>query len=84
MVRITTTAKGSVTTIKADGRLVSGDGAELMGVWERCSGSVVIDLCGLSYADDEGATVLKKLRACGAKLVGTRPYVAMLLDEGIE
>ena len=82
MIRITTTVKGSSTTIKADGRLVSGDAAELMCVWERCSGPVVIDLSDLSFADTEGATVLKKIRAGGATLVGTRPYVAMLLAEG--
>ena len=76
--------KGSATTIKADGRLVSENAVELMGVGERCSGPVVIDLSGLSYADDEGATVLKKLRAGGATLVGTRPYVAPLLDEETE
>ena len=81
MIRITTTVKGSVTAIKADGRLLSGDADELMRVAEECSGSVVIDLSDLSFADDEGAMVLKKLRANGAALVGTRPYVAMLLDE---
>ena len=77
----TTTMKGGATTIKADGRLVSADTAELMGVCERCSGPVVIDLSDLSFADDDGAAVLRKLRAGGARLVGTRPYVAMLLDE---
>ena len=84
MIRITTTAEGGVTTIKADGRLVSENAAELMGVWERCSGPVIVDLSGLSFADDEGAATLKKMRAGGAKLVGTRPYVALLLGEEIE
>ena len=73
--------KGSATTIKADGRLLSGDADELRRVCEDCSGPVAIDLSDLSFADDEGAMVLKKLRARGAMLVGTRPYVAMLLDE---
>ena len=73
--------KASATTIKADGRLLSADADELMRACEECSGSVVIDLSDLSFADDEGAMVLKKLRASGARLVGTRPYVAMLLDE---
>ena len=60
---------------------MSGDAAELMGVRERCSGPVVINLSDLSFADDEGATVLKKLRARGATLVGTRSYVTTVLDE---
>ena len=81
VIRITTTVKASATTIKADGRLLSGDAEELMRVWEGCSGPVVIDLSDLSFADAEGATVLKELRARGATLVSTRPYVAMLLEE---
>ena len=76
--------KGGATTIKADGRLLTGDAAELIRVWEQCSGPVAIDLSDLSFADDGGAAVLKKLRARGATLVGTRPYVAMILDEGRE
>ena len=82
MIRITTTVRGRATTIKADGRLLSADVAELMRVWERCSGPVVIDLSDLSFVDDGGATVLQKLRARGATLVGTRPYVALVLGEG--
>ena len=73
--------KGSATTIKADGRLLSGDTAELICACEGCPPPVVIDLSDLSFADDEGAMVLKKLRARGATLVGTRPYVAMVLKE---
>ena len=76
--------KGSVTTIKADGRLMSGDTAELMRVCEGCDVPVVIDLSDLTFADDEGAEVLKKLRAGGATLVGARPYVAMVLKEESE
>ena len=73
--------KGRLTTIKADGRLMSEDAAELMRVCEGCDVPVVIDLSDLTFADDEGAMVLKKLRAGGAMLVGARPYVAMVLKE---
>ena len=76
--------KGSATTIKADGRLLAGDTAELIRACEACPAPVVIDLSDLSFADDEGATILKKLRACGATLVGTRPYVAMVLEQEAE
>ena len=76
--------KGRLTTVKADGRLMSGDTAELMRVCEGCDVPVVIDLADLTFADDEGATVLKKLRAGGATLVGARPYVAMVLKEEAE
>ena len=75
---------GNTTTLKADGRLLSGDAAELTRLWEQCSGPVVIDLSDLSFADDAGATVLKELRAHGATLVGIRPYVALVLDGELE
>ena len=81
VIRITTTVNGSVTTIKADGRLLSGDTAELIGACDGCRAPVVIDLSDLTFADDEGARVLKKLRAGGATLVGARPYLAMVLKE---
>ena len=68
-------------TIKADGRLLSEDAGELVRLCEGCLAPVVIDLSDLSFADADGATVLKGLRARGAKLVGTRPYVAMVLQE---
>ena len=84
MIRITTTVRGGVTTINADGRLMSEDAAELMRVCEGCDVPVVIDLSDLTFADAEGAEVLQKLRAAGATLVGARPYVAIVLEEGAE
>jgi len=79
VIRITATVRGGVTTIKVDGRLMSEDTEELMRVCEGCDVPVVIDLSDLTFADDEGVEVLKKLRAGGATLVGARPYVAMVL-----
>ena len=81
MIRITTAVKGRVTTVKADGRLMSGDTVELLRVCEGCDVPVVIDLSDLTFTDDEGVAVLKKLRAGGATLVGARPYVALVLNE---
>ena len=73
--------KAGVTTVKADGRLLSGDAAELLRLCEGCSAPVVLDLSDLSFTDAEGARILKSLRTHGAKLIGTRPYVAMVLEE---
>lgn len=81
VIRITTTQKESVTTVKADGRLLSADTAELIRACDVCPAPLVIDLSDLTFADDEGAEVLKKLRAGGATLVGARPYVAMVVKE---
>ncbi len=73
--------KNSGVTIKADGRLLSGDTAELLRACQQYSGSVVIDLSDLSFADREGMAVLRMLRGCGARLVGARPYVARALED---
>lgn len=81
MIRITTALTSSSLTIKADGRLLSGDTAELIRACQRWPGSVVIDLSDLSFADREGIAVLKMLRGRGARLVGARPYVALALEE---
>lgn len=63
---------------------MSGDTAELMRVCEGCDIPVVIDLSDMTFADDEGAEILKKLRAGGAMLVGARPYLAMVLTDEAE
>ena len=82
MIRITTALTNSRLTIKADGRLLSGDTAELIRACQRWSGPVVIDLSDLlSFADREGIAVLQMLRGRGARLVGARPYVALALEE---
>ena len=81
VIRITASVKNSCLTVKADGRLLSGDTAELIRACQGSSGSVVIDLSDLFFADREGIAVLKMLRGRGARLVGARPYVALVLEE---
>ena len=81
VIRITTTVSGGVTTVKADGRLLSADTAELIRACDVCPAPLVVDLSDLTFADDEGAEVLKKLRTDGATLQGARPYVAMVIKE---
>ena len=81
MIRITTVLKGSVRTIKEDGRLLSDETAEVLRSCQGSSGSLVIDLSDLSFADDEGVRVLKDLRAHGAKLCGARIYLSTLLED---
>ena len=42
---------------------------------------VTIDLSEVSYADDAGVRALEELRARGAVLQGSRPYLALLLKQ---
>ena len=84
VIRITTRLNGSVRTIKVDGRLLSGETAELVRACEGPVGTLVIDLSDLSFADDGGVRVLKELRANGAKLHGARLYVSTLLEDQVD
>ena len=81
MLRISKTQKGSILTIKVDGRLVSDETEVLV---EACQGHpspLVVDLSDLHFADDAGIRVLQKLKAQGARIVGARPYVSLQLAE---
>ena len=81
MIRITTTLQGRGTTVKVDGRLVSGDTEELIGACRGSAGDLVVDLSDLRFADDAGVRVLRDLQARGAMLRGVRLYLATLLGE---
>ena len=81
MLRITKTLKGSLVTIKADGRLVSGETEVLSEACEGHPGALVVDLSDLHFADDAGIRVLQDLKAQGARIVGARPYVSLQLAE---
>ena len=81
MLRITETLKGSIMTIKVDGRLVSGETEVLVEACEGHRGPLVVDLSDLHFADDAGIRVLRELKAQGARIVSARPYVALQLAE---
>ena len=82
MIRITTTLKSSLLTIKADGRLVSGETEVLVEACEGHPGPLVVDLSDLHYADDAGIAVLRELKTRGASIVSARPYLALQLADG--
>jgi len=79
--RITETLKGSIMTVKVDGRLVSGDTEVLVQACQPHSGTLVVDLSDLHFADDAGICVLQELKAQGARIVGARPYLSLQLTE---
>jgi len=81
MLRITKTLRGSIVTIKVDGRLASSDTAVLVEACEGHPGALVVDLSDLHFADDAGIRVLQELKARGARIVGARPYVSLQLAE---
>ncbi len=42
--------------------------------------ATLLDLTDLQFAGREGVSVLRELRAQGAELTGTSPYLRLLLD----
>jgi hypothetical protein len=83
MLRITrTVGDDSVDTLKLEGKL--------LGPWvdeahDACAGSVAdasrtcLDLSELTFADGEGADLLRELIRSGARVVGCSSYIAELL-----
>ena len=68
-------------TYRLAGRL-DGDAAEVLRhACEGITAGAIIDLAEVSYADDAGLRALGELRARGAVLHGSRPYLTLLLQE---
>ena len=72
---------GAPTIFRLAGRL-HGDAVEvLVDTCVDIAVGAIIDLAEVSYADDAGVKALGDLRARGAVLRGSRPYLALLLQE---
>ena len=72
---------GAPATFRLAGRL-AGDAVEvLMNACVDIGAGAIIDLSDVSYADDAGVRTLGLLRARGAVLHGSRPYLALLLQQ---
>ena len=72
---------GARDTFRLAGRL-AGDAVEvLMDTCVDLEAGAIIDLSEVSYADDEGVRALGELRVQGAVLRGSRPYLALLLQQ---
>lgn len=79
--RITSNELGPTARLKLDGRLT---GEEVLEVRHACAGTegrLVLDLTDLQFADRQGVSVLRELRAQGALFTGVSHYLALLLGE---
>ena len=77
--RVTVATTDEATTVQVDGRLSARDVGELGRVVRGVEGRVILDLSNLQSADDTGVATLRTLAGQGAQLVGTSPYIALLL-----
>ena len=72
---------GAPGTFKLAGRL-TGDAIDvLVDACMEIAAGMILDLSEISYADDAGVKALGALRARGAVLQGSRPYLALLLKQ---
>jgi ABC-type transporter Mla MlaB component len=78
--RITPSGPGPPAVLALDGRLTGDEIAELRRAVDEVGGKVILDLTGLQFADRPGVSVLRELKAHGAKFTGASPYIVLLLD----
>ncbi len=78
--RISEVGSGPGTSFKLDGRLTAEEVPELLRVCAGLTKGVVLDLNDLHFADRQGVSALRELRAQGAKLTSVSPYLCLLLD----
>jgi anti-anti-sigma regulatory factor len=67
--------------LKLDGRLTAEVVPELRRVCAELESNVVLDLTDLRFADRQGVSVLRELKAQGAQLIGVSHYLGLLLGE---
>ena len=72
---------GPTTGLKLDGRLTTEEVPELRRVCAELQGQVTLNLSDLQFADRTGASVLRELRAHGAKFTGASPYIELLIGD---
>lgn len=75
---ISTNREGGVLTVRVAGRLALGGIAELRSACGDAA-RVRLDLSQLQFADEEGTSLLALLRDSGASLMGTPPFIDLLL-----
>lgn len=79
--RITPNGPRPQAVLALDGRLTGDEVAELRHAVDEVEGKAVLDLTGLQFADRQGVSVLRELRAQGAQLIGVSHYLGLLLGE---
>ncbi len=78
-IRVSTEAGETVTTIRIEGLLTSGDLPDVRAACESANPPLRLDLSGLKSADTDGIRALRSLSETGAKLQGASPYIHQLL-----
>jgi hypothetical protein len=78
--RLTVTRGETSTVVRVDGRLSVQGVPEFKRLVQTIDGPKVLDLTNLVSADDAGVTLLRTFAGQGAQLIGTTPYMKLLLE----
>ena len=80
-IRVSTEVGETVTTIRIEGLLTSGDLPDVRAACESANPPLRLDLSGLKSADADRIRALRSLSETGAELHGASPYIRQLLLE---
>ena len=67
-------------TLLLEGRLIGAWVQELRRTTETLAAGTTIDLGAVEFADADGVSALRRLRAAGVALVGASGFLATLID----
>jgi ABC-type transporter Mla MlaB component len=79
--RISVVGPDPTRGLKLDGRLTTEEVPELRRAYAELQGQVTLNLSDLQFADRTGVSVLRELRAHGAKFTGASPYIELLIGD---
>ena len=80
MLRITKINQAGKAGLKLEGRVTEPWIQELEQVCEEHGRPLVVDLSGVTFADDRGVAVIRRLRDEGAELLGRSLLLSELVD----
>ena len=87
MLRITLTDDQKAAIFKMEGKLMDEWVSEADKTWTAFFAAplrgdhIVVDLCGVSFVDEQGRKLLARMHAAGARLVGSGPMTGALIEE---
>ncbi len=87
MLRTTSVINDEATTLRLEGKLCGPWVEEVQNCFDQAAGQtrvVHLDLGRVLFVDDAGASLLRRLLACGATVVACSSYVAELLRTEME
>ena len=83
MLRISKLNRPDAVTLQLEGKVVRDWTSEVRRIWLGISGGtkVIVDLTEVWFVDEHGRELLEQMYAGGAKLVGSGPMIAALIEE---